>query len=838
MLDFLKNIFGDESQKVLKKNEPIIAKIHSFLPVFAELSPSDFPLKTQEFKKRLAEGASLDDLLPEAFALVYHAFARTMDIKLHDVQFIGGIIIHQGAIAEMRTGEGKTFTSVLPAYLNALTGKGVHIVAPNDYLAKRDAGWVGEVFNFLGVRVAAIADGMESYMYDENKTDTAQGSDIDEMRDETGSFKVFDRYLQPCTRKQAYDADVTYGTNNQFGFDYLRDNTQKSIYGLVQRVHTPHAFAIVDEVDSILIDEARVPLILSTKSTEGQDVYPKFARIAAQLEIGADYDIDEKLKSITLTDAGMSKAEKILGIDNLYTDAGISMVHHLEAALKAKSIFLRDRDYVVKDNQVIIVDPFTGRMQDGRRWSEGLHQAVEAKEGVVIGAETKTLASITYQNYFKFYDKLAGMTGTAMTSSEEFFKVYGLNVVEIPTHKPVARIDNPDLIFQTETGKFKAIARAVKELHAKGQPVLIGTVAIEKNELLSAYLTQEGVPHNALNAKNHEREGEIVAQAGRRGAVTIATNMAGRGVDIKLGGNPATAEDAEEIKNLGGLYVIGTERHDARRIDNQLRGRSGRQGDPGETQFYVSLDDPLMRVFGSDKVKSMIGALGIAEDEPIKNGFISSALEKAQEKIEGFNFDARKHVLAYDDVLSYHRDIIYTRRRSILRNDKAFAQNLFQEIREFSSESMAAIDAKKQELGNDEIYFEVLRQVSLSITDKLWMEHLQVMDHTRQSVNLRAYGQREPVVEYKKEGLRLFREMEFAFKHQVASIMGHLDIDQLQRQQSKPVDEKPNQATVAPRANKDYKPNDQVVIEKQGEQKVIKYKKLDEYLATGWVVKQ
>ncbi len=409
--------------------------------------------------------------------------------------------------------------------------------------------------------------------------------------------------MRACSRKEAYDSDVTFGTNNQFGFDYLRDNTQKSIYGLVQRRETPHAFAIVDEIDSILIDEARVPLILSTKSTEGQDLYPKFAGIASQMNEGDDYETDEKLKAATLTDAGITKAEKALGIDNLYTSEGTSMVHHLEAAVKAKSLYVRDRDYVVKDNQVVIVDPFTGRMQEGRRWSEGLHQAVEAKEGVVIGAETKTMASITYQNYFKFYDKLAGMTGTAMTSSEEFFKVYGLNVVEVPTDKPVVRIDNSDLIFQSEKGKFKAIARKVKEINETGQPVLIGTVAIEKNELLSAYLTQEGVGHQALNAKNHQSEGEIVAQAGKLGAVTIATNMAGRGVDIKLGGNPATVEQGQEVKDLGGLFVIGTERHDARRIDNQLRGRSGRQGDPGETQFYVSLDDPLMRVFGSEKVK-------------------------------------------------------------------------------------------------------------------------------------------------------------------------------------------------------------------------------------------
>lgn len=836
MLGFLKNFFGDESKKALKKITPIVEQIHALLPQTAELADADFPVKTAEFKTRLENGETLDDILPEAYALVYEAFVRTMDITLHDVQFVGGIVIHQGSIAEMRTGEGKTFTSVLPAYLNALTGNGVHIVAPNDYLAKRDAGWVGEVYNFLGVSVAAIADGMESYIYDENKPELEQGSEIDEDRDDEGSFKVFDQYLRSCSRKEAYDADVTFGTNNQFGFDYLRDNTQKSVYGLVQRRDTPHAFAIVDEIDSILIDEARVPLILSTKSTEGQELYPKFARVAAQLNEGEDYETDEKLKAASLTDSGISKAEKALGIDNLYTNEGTSMVHHLEAALKAKSLYVRDRDYVVKDNQVIIVDPFTGRMQEGRRWSEGLHQAVEAKEGVVIGAETKTMASITYQNYFKFYDKLAGMTGTAMTSSEEFYKVYGLNVVEIPTNKPVARIDNKDLIFQTEQGKFKAIARKVKEVHETGQPILIGTVAIEKNELLSAYLHQEGVPHQALNAKNHQSEGEIVAQAGKRGAVTIATNMAGRGVDIKLGGNPATAEEEQEIKDLGGLFVIGTERHDARRIDNQLRGRSGRQGDPGETQFYVSLDDPLMRVFGSDKVKGMIGALGIEEDQPIKNNFISNALEKAQEKIEGFNFDSRKHVLAYDDVLSHHRNTVYERRNGILFNKEDFIKDLYQSLLEEYPDLRQNIEGRKQALDNNDMYFEVFRQVSLSITDKLWMEHLQVMDHTRQSVNLRAYGQRDPIVEYKKEGTRLFREMENAFKHQVATIMSHLDVERLQRQGLKKDEPKVVNDSSTHKKTGDYKPNDQVVIAKDGEQKVVKYKKVQSYLDTGWTL--
>jgi len=832
MLEFLKNLFGNESREAIKKIEPVVAKINALKAPVALLGNEEFPQKTQALKERIQKGESLDDILPEAFALVYEAFVRTMEISLHDVQLVGGIVIHQGAIAEMKTGEGKTFTSVLPAYLNALSGQGVHVVAPNDYLAKRDAGWVGEVYNFLGISVAAINDGMHSFIYDEAHEEIEQETPADTERDEQGSFKVFDRYLRPCTRREAYLADVTYGTNNQFGFDYLRDNTQHSVYGIVQRPDVPHNFAIVDEVDSILIDEARVPLILSTRSTEGAELYPKFAQIAAQLEPGTDYEIDEKLRAISLNDSGITKAEKLLNIENLYTNEGITMVHYLEAALKAQSLFLRDRDYVIKDNQVIIVDPFTGRMQEGRRWSEGLHQAVEAKEHVPIGAETKTMASITYQNYFKFYKKLSGMTGTAMTSSEEFYKVYGLNVIDIPTHRQVSRADHADLIFQTEKGKFTAIAKQVKTLHEKGQPVLVGTVAIEKNELLSAYLTAEGIPHQVLNAKNHEKEGEIIAQAGRLGAVTIATNMAGRGVDIKLGGNPTTHDIEQNIKDLGGLYVVGTERHDARRIDNQLRGRSGRQGDPGETQFYVSLEDPLMRIFGSDRIKGMIGALGMTEDQPIKNKFISNAIEKAQEKIEGFNFDARKHILSYDDVLSHHRTTIYERRRKILLSDQEFIQSLFQDIFVSVPDMAVSITEKRKILANDELFFGVFRQVVLSITDKLWMEHLQVMDYTRQSVNLRAYGQREPIVEYKKEGLRLFREMEYVFKHETATIMAHLNTDMLlERGLKQP--EAPQEATSS-REKKDYHPNDQVTLRKDGEVKTVKYKKVDPYLTTGW----
>jgi preprotein translocase subunit SecA len=828
-MKFLKTLFGDESTKTLKKIESIIVQINKHEPKMQNLKGAeDFRYVTSVLKERLIDGETLDQVLPEAFALVREAFVRTMGIRLYDVQLIGGIVIHQGKIAEMRTGEGKTFTAVLPAYLNALEGKGVHIVAPNDYLAKRDAGWVGEVYNFLGISVAAINDQSQSYIYDEQGIALEQGGLVDEDRDEEGSFKVFDAYLRSCSRKEAYLADVTYGTNNQFGFDYLRDNTQQIAEGLVQRSDTPHHFAIVDEIDSILIDEARVPLILSTKSNESRDLYATFAKVAKQLKEGEHYETDEKLRAVSLTDAGVERAEKILGIDNIYTEQGVAQVHHLETAVRAQALFLKDRDYLVKDGQVVIVDPFTGRIQDGRRWSDGLHQAVEAKEGVAIMDETKTMASITYQNYFKFYTKLSGMTGTAKTSSEEFYKVYGLDVITIPTHRDIQRIDNNDLIFQTKKGKFKAIAHKVKELHATGQPVLIGTVSVENNELLSAYLTQEGVPHQALNAKNHEREGEIVAQAGKKGSVTIATNMAGRGVDIKLGGNPATPEQEQEVKNLGGLFVLATERHDARRIDNQLRGRSGRQGDPGETQFYVSLEDSLMKVFGAERVQTMIGALGLAEDEAIQNKFISNALETAQEKIEGFNFDSRKHVLSYDDVLSTQRNSIYGKRRAILFNKEQEVQNLFNEVVNKADEEVKEkIFNKKAELANEEQYDALFRRVALYVIDRLWMQHLQVMDYTRQSVNLRAYGQREPIVEYKKEALRLFRELETTLRSEIAHIMAHVDLA-IETRKSSP-ENNTEAKELIPQTKKD-----RVTIEKDGEVRDVKQKKLQSYLDAGW----
>ncbi len=764
-MSLFSKIFGDESSKFIGNTQAIVAKINALEADISKLADEDFPKRTQEFKDRLAKGESLDDILPEVFALVREAMKRADGKRLFDVQLIGGLALHAGKIAEMKTGEGKTFVAVLPAYLNALTGEGVHIVTVNDYLSRIGAVLMGQVYNFLGLSVGVINSSNVSYVYDPSHKEE------DKERDQVGEFKIVYDFLKPTTRKEAYAADVTYGTNHEYGFDYLRDNLATSINDLVQR---GHSFAIVDEVDSILIDEARTPLIISSAAGDSEDFYLKFYQIAKQMKRDTDYEVDEKLKAITLTDTGITKAEKFLGVENIYTEKGIKYVHHLETAVKAQAIFEKDKDYVVKDGEVIIVDPFTGRLQPGRRWSEGIHQAIEAKEGVKIEKETRSSGSITFQNYFRFYKKLSGMTGTAATSAEEFLKVYGLDVIVIPTNRPVVRLDHNDLIFQNEKGKFQAIAKKVKELNAKGEPVLIGTISIEKNELLSVYLKQEGVPHVILNAKNHEKEGEIIAQAGKRGAVTIATNMAGRGIDIKLGGNPIITEEYERVKSAGGLFVLGTERHEARRIDNQLRGRSGRQGDPGATQFYVSLEDDLMRVFGSEKIKTMMGRFGVPEDIPIENRFIGKTLEGAQAKIEGFHFDARKHTLEYDDVMNHQRKIIYERRQKMLLADKEGIEALIRDIiirrGVVKQKDIEIIEEKRKKLG-EEAFFETIRRIALYTNDALWMEHLEAMDYLRSSVNLRAYGQREPIVEYKKEGLAMFKEMEEAFKEQVFSLI-------------------------------------------------------------------
>ncbi|HNW71771.1 MAG TPA: preprotein translocase subunit SecA [Candidatus Paceibacterota bacterium] len=772
-MSLFNKIFGDESSKFIKEIDNIIVKINSLEDEISKLKDEDFPNKTLEFKNRLKNGENIDDILPEAFALVREAQKRTLGIRLYDVQMVGGIALHSGKICEMKTGEGKTNVATLPLYLNALTEKGVHLVTVNDYLARRDAVLMGQVYDFLGLSVGVINSQNVSYLYDPKHFDE------DKERDKVGEFKIIYDFLKPCSRREAYFADITYGTNHEYGFDYLRDNLVTSINDLVQREHN---FAIVDEVDSILIDEARTPLIISSASSDSEDFYVKFCQIAKQLKKDTDYKVDEKLKAISLTDEGITKAENLLGVENIYTEKGIKYVHHLETAVKAQAIFERDKDYVVKEGEVIIVDPFTGRLQPGRRWSEGIHQAIEAKEGVKIEKETRSSGSITFQNYFRFYKKLSGMTGTAETSSEEFLKVYGLDVIVVPTNRPVIRIDHPDIIFQTEKGKFQAIAKMVKDLNKKGQPVLIGTISIEKNELLSIYLKQEGVPHTILNAKNHEKEGEIIAQAGKRGAVTIATNMAGRGIDIKLGGNPQTKEEYEFVKSSGGLFVLGTERHEARRIDNQLRGRSGRQGDPGETQFFVSLEDDLMRVFGSEKIKNMMGRFGIPEDQPIENRFIGKQLESAQAKIEGFHFDARKHTLEYDDVMNHQRQSVYERRQKMMRVDKEDIEKLLSKITEErdivnqSSDASNLVKEKREKLG-DQVFFETVRRIALYVTDVLWMEHLEAMDYLRSSVNLRAYGQREPIVEYKKEGLIMFREMEEAFKDQVFSLIENMSTE-------------------------------------------------------------
>ncbi|HEY9583693.1 MAG TPA: SEC-C metal-binding domain-containing protein, partial [Candidatus Paceibacterota bacterium] len=650
-----------------------------------------------------------------------------------------------------------------PAYLNALEAKGVHIVTVNDYLSRRDAVWMGQIYHSLGLTVGVI-NHESSFIYDPTHTE------LDKVRDDVGSFKVVHEFLRPVSRHDAYATDITYGTNNEFGFDYLRDNLEYEANTLRQREWN---YAIVDEIDSILIDEARTPLIISSPTTDSENLYQIFSVMVRDFIKDEDYTVEEKHRTIALTEKGIEKAEKKLGVENIYTEKGIKYVHHLETAIKAKALFNLNTEYVIKENQVVIVDTFTGRLQPGRRWSEGLHQAIEAKEGVPVQKESRTFASITFQNYFRLYKKLSGMTGTASTSSEEFYKVYGLETITVPTNKANQRNDKNDLIFQTEIGKYKAIAREVKKINQTGQPVLIGTVSIEKNEVLSNFLRAEGIPHQILNAKNHEREGEIIAQAGKAGAVTIATNMAGRGVDIKLGGNPGGPDLYEKVKSIGGLFVLGTERHEARRIDNQLRGRSGRQGDPGATQFFVSLEDSLMRIFASDTIKNLMGRLGVAEDEPIENRIITRSLESAQTKIEGFNFDSRKHILEYDDVLNHQRKTIYERRRKILLGTAEEVEEKVMEVVGNDEKLKKIVNDKIAQIGRDR-FLVVVRQLMLQTIDMFWVEHLELMDYTRSSVNLRAYGQRDPLVEYKKEGLRLFREMQTAINNQIINLLPHI----------------------------------------------------------------
>ncbi len=839
-MSFLTKIFGDDNSRKLKPYQAGLVAVNAFAESIKSLSDAQLRGKTDEFKKRLANGATLADILPEAFAVVREAAARTLNERPYDVQVIGGMVISDGKISEMRTGEGKTLVATMPTYLNALTGKGVHVITVNDYLARRDAVWMGQVYAFLGITTAVINQ-QASYIYDPNHQDK------DRERDQAGAYKVIYDFLRPCTRKEAYAADITYGTNSEFGFDYLRDNIEYDANNLRQR---SHYYAIIDEIDSILIDEARTPLIISAPTTDSGDLYGVFAKISEKLIKDEDYTTDEKTRTIALTDSGITKAEKALGVENIYTEKGIKYVHHLETAVRAKALFNRDKEYVVRDGAIVIVDEFTGRMQPSRRWSEGLHQAIEAKEGLFVQQESRTFASITYQNYFRMYEKLSGMTGTAETSAEEFYKVYRLDTVIIPTNKSVARIDDQDFIYRTEKGKLKALTQKIKEINATGQPILVGTVSIEKNEELSNYLTRAGIKHNVLNAKNHENEGEIIAQAGKKGGVTIATNMAGRGVDIKLGGVPFEKNKYDEVRAIGGLAVLGTERHEARRIDNQLRGRSGRQGDPGKTQFFVSMEDSLMRIFASDTVKNMMEKMGLPEDRPIQHRMISRALENAQTKIEGFNFDARKHLLEFDSVINIHRTSIYKRRLAILLGDKDALANETKEIVARGGQEIEKVIAQKSaELGVDE-WQNILRRMLLQSIDTFWVEHLETMDYLRTSVNLRAYGQRDPLIEYKREALLLFKNMKEGICEQLIRMIPNVGQGAFKKEEEKLKETVKNAKIVSGGsdnskivsknpgvAEEKVGRNDKVTIVKGNETREMKYKKAEPLLADGWKIK-
>lgn len=764
MFGFIQRLIGNNSAREIKKMRAIVDEINGLEPSLSGLSDSSLAAKTQEYKKRLADGETLDDILPEAFAVVREASKRVLGMRHFDVQLIGGITLHRGNIAEMRTGEGKTLVATLPVYLNALTGKGVHVVTVNDYLAKRDSEWMGKLYRALGLSVGLIVANLD--------------------------------YNQ---RKLAYASDITYGTNNEFGFDYLRDNMVIHAEQMVQR---PLNYAIVDEVDSILIDEARTPLIISGPGERSTDSYYTLAKVVPQLVAGEDYTIDEKQKTIAPTESGIAKVEKMLKIENLYDSANLELNHLLNASLRAYAMMHRDKDYVVKDGQVVIVDEFTGRLMFGRRYSDGLHQAIEAKEGLKVERESQTLASITFQNYFRMYEKLAGMTGTAKTEEQEFNNIYGLEVYEIPPNKPLLRKDLPDLIFKTKKAKYKAVVKDVVERHKKGQPVLVGTTSITQSEQLSDMLLKSGVPHNVLNAKHHEKEAEIVANAGQRGMVTIATNMAGRGTDISLG---------EGVAELGGLHILGTERHESRRIDNQLRGRSGRQGDPGSSQFFLSLEDDLMRIFGADNISGMMDKLGMEEDEPIEHSLITKSIERAQKKVENHNFNIRKYILEYDDVMNQQREVLYDQRRKILGNEslrdtimemvdslviKAMNQyadeklypeewdyeGLLKHLGLFFLEPGQFTVAEMEDLGRGELQERLLaiaheeydkreqligeanmreleKAVMLKVVDSKWMEHLDSMDMLREGIGLRAYGQKNPLVEYKFEAYDMFEAM-------------------------------------------------------------------------------
>ncbi|MGE5582040.1 MAG: preprotein translocase subunit SecA [Bacillota bacterium] len=831
MLNFLNELW-DTNLREVKRLQKRIEVINALEPEFVKLSDGELRAKTAEYKERLKNGETLDDLLPEAFATVREAAKRTLNQRHFDVQLMGGIVLHEGKIAEMKTGEGKTLVATLPVYLNALAGKGVHVVTVNDYLAKRDSEWMGKIYRFLGLSVGVIL-----------------------------------HHLDAEERRQAYHSDITYGTNNEFGFDYLRDNMAFSVNDMVQRELN---YAIVDEVDSILIDEARTPLIISGQAEESNELYYKFAKIAPKLRKDEDYTVDEKARTVAISEEGVAKVEKMIGVENLYDDLNTELVHHLNQALKAKELMKRDRDYVVKDGEVIIVDEFTGRLMFGRRYSEGLHQAIEAKENVKIEHESQTLATITFQNYFRMYNKLAGMTGTAETEEPEFRKIYNLPVVVIPTNLEMIRIDHPDVVYKTESGKFKAVVEEIVTVHQTGRPILVGTISIEKSELLSGLLKKRGIPHQVLNAKYHEKEAEIIAQAGRSGSVTIATNMAGRGTDIVLGGNPeflardllrsrgiepadatpeeyqlalqearhSTEADHEKVVSLGGLHIIGTERHESRRIDNQLRGRAGRQGDPGSSRFFVAMEDDLMRLFGGEMISGLMERLGWTEDMPIEHPAIAKRIEAAQRKVEARNFEIRKHVLDYDDVLNKQREIIYELRRKLL-----FGEDVHQKVLEMFGEevdhlmeihankkiipeewdlegllqavylnllppqslSVADIDrlsyeeihemllnraielyeAKEAEIGADYLR-QIERIVMLRTIDVNWMSHLEAMDELKEGIGLRAYGQNDPLVAYKIEAYQMFKEMRENINEEVVRELSKFQLVSEERVVQKP----------------------------------------------------
>lgn len=773
--DLGKRLFSGGAVKRPKE----IDDINALEEELSSLSDEDLVKESLKLKEEAKEG-DVDSLMVRAFAVVREAAKRKLGQRHYDVQLWGGIVMHQSGIAEMVTGEGKTLAATAPVYLNALPGKGVHVITVNDYLAKRDAVWMGQIYDFLGLSVACLVHDA-AYIYDpEWKLSEEEREQIDKERDEVGSFEVKEEFLRPVARAEAYRADIVYGTNHEFGFDYLRDNLTRSKSEQVQRSLN---VAVVDEIDSILIDEARTPLIISVPDRGSSQYYKVFAQAVHNLEPEVDYIVDEKLKAAEITEAGIDKVEQMTGIKDLYAPENLRLAHYLEASLKARALYEKDTEYVVRDGQVIIVDQFTGRLMPGRRYSAGLHQAIEAKEGVQVQDESRTFAHITIQNYFRLYNKLAGMTGTAQTSAEEFHKVYELGVVSIPTNKPLVRKDMNDVIYKTMDAKFQAIAKDVKERQEKGQPILIGTVSIEKNEALSKFLKKEGIKHEMLNAKQHESEGAIIAQAGKSGAVTVATNMAGRGVDIILGGNPPVEGDSEKVKELGGLHVIGTERHEARRIDDQLRGRAGRQGDPGSTQFFLSMEDDLMRVFGGERISNMMERFDLPEDQPIENKLINRSLVQAQAKVEGFNFDARKHLLDYDDILNKQRLSYYEKRQRLLEALGGKAEYVKELLRtSFMSqlEQLKAAEApddrkrlvmknigspvedleKVGELAEARINeFDNLKAIGtqlLGIMDLLWMNHLEAIESLRESVRLRAYGQKDPLVEYRRESKILF----------------------------------------------------------------------------------